>query len=73
MYVLRVRKGNVNPSSALADWRNLDNPITSGWVSQEAASETDVSVLVFIFRVHHWTTQLWRKGRRKIDRAEIQL
>lgn len=66
------QKANVNASSALAGWRHLDNPITAGWVSQEAASETDVSVPVFIIREYHWTTQLWRKGRR-MGRAEIQL
>lgn len=58
---LGSEKANINHSSALAGWRNLNNPITAGCVSQEAASETDVSVLVFIME-HPWDEQQWRGG-----------
>lgn len=57
-----VRKANVNPSAALAGWRNFNNSVTTGCVVPEAASETDVSVEVFV-REHHGMNSCGRKGK----------
>ena len=46
--VLEVRKISINPSSTLVCWTNLNYTITGGWISQDAVSETNISLQVLI-------------------------
>ena len=48
MCVLEVRKISINPSSTLVCWTNLNYTITGGWISQDAVSETNISLQVLI-------------------------
>ena len=48
MCVLGVRKISINPSCTLVCWTNFNYTITGGWISQDAGSETNISLQVFI-------------------------